>query len=119
MSFLKRIGIIPATVALGFSLGCTAEIDVAPPPADAVWIDVRTAQEYKEGHLQQAALIPYDVIAKEIATLELAKDAPIYLYCRSGNRAGKAKLALEAQNYSNITNVGSLEKARSLASRAE
>jgi len=117
MSFFKRVGITLGAVALAFSLGCTTEVEVTPPPADAVWIDVRSAEEYKEGHLRQATLIPYDVIAKEIATLALTKDAPIYLYCGSGYRAGKAKKTLEAQNYTNVSNVGGLEDARSLAAR--
>ena len=82
-----------------------------------MWIDTRTTEEYAEGHLEQAALIPYDVIEEGVAALQLSKDAPIYLYCRSGNRSGKAKLALEAQNYSNVINVGSLEDARALASK--
>ena len=115
MSYVKRFGIVLAALSLVFSVACTA--DIAPPPADAVWIDTRTAEEFAQGHLEQAALIPYDVIEQGIAALQLSKDAPIYLYCRSGNRAGQAKLALEAQNYSNVINVGGLEDARSLASK--
>ena len=116
MSCFKTIGIMLATLGLVFSFGCTAEVEA--PSADAVWIDVRTAEEYAEGHLQQAALIPYDVIEKGVADLELSKDAPIYLYCRSGNRAGKAKSVLEAQHYTHVVNVGGLEDARSLAARS-
>jgi len=115
MSCFKQFGIIFAALMLVFSLGCTA--DVQAPPGDAVWIDTRTAEEYAEGHLEQAALIPYDVIEEGVAALQLPKDAPIYLYCRSGNRAGKAKLVLEAQNYTNVINVGGLEDARSLAGK--
>ncbi|MBE9538660.1 MAG: rhodanese-like domain-containing protein [Proteobacteria bacterium] len=117
MSCFKRIGVLLATLGLVFSFGCTAEIEA--PPGDAVWIDVRTAEEYAEGHLAQAALIPYDVIEKGVTDLHLAKDAPIYLYCRSGNRAGKAKMALEAQHYTHVVNVGGLEDARSLAGLAK
>ncbi len=115
MAYFKHFGIVLAAMILIFSVGCSAEIET--PPADAVWIDTRTAEEFAEGHLEQAALIPYDVIVEGVAALPLSKDTPIYLYCRSGNRAGKAKLALEAQNYTNVTNVGGLEDARSLASQ--
>ena len=115
MSFFKRFGIVPATLGLVFCAACTA--DIPPPPANVVWIDTRTAEEYAGGHLEQAALIPYDVIEQGVAALQLSKDTPIYLYCRSGGRAGKAKLALEAQHYTNVINVGGLEDARSLASK--
>lgn len=116
MSRFKQIGVLLATLGLFLSLGCTADMEALP--ADAVWIDVRTAEEYAEGHLAQAALIPYDVIEKGVSDLNLSKDAPIYLYCRSGNRAGKAKIALEAQHYTHVVNVGGLEDARSLAGQA-
>jgi phage shock protein E len=116
MPYFKRYGIALAALTMMFSFGCTAEIEA--PPADGVWIDVRTSEEYAEGHLEQATLIPYDVIEKGVAALELSRDTPIYLYCRSGNRAGQAKTALEAQNYTNVTNVGGLDNARALASPA-
>ena len=117
MSYFKQFGIILAALTLVFSFGCTAEIET--PPADAVWIDTRTSEEYVEGHLAQATLIPYDVIVDGVAALELPKDAPIYLYCRSGNRAGQAKVALEAQSYTNVINVGGLENARALAGQTK
>ena len=40
------------------------------------------------------------------------KDDEINLYCRSGNRAGKAKSALERAGYTNVENKGSLAEAR-------
>ena len=84
-------------------------------PDNAVWIDVRTQEEWVQGHLSRARLIPHDDIEKGVAALYLAKDTPIYLYCRSGNRAGQAKLRLEAIQYSQVTNVGSLEEALKLS----
>ena len=117
MSHLKRFGNILAVLTLVFSFSAIAELEA--PPADAVWIDTRTSEEFVEGHLQQATLIPYDVIVEGVAALGLSKDAPIYLYCRSGNRAGQAKAVLEAQNYTNVINVGGLENARALASQTK
>lgn len=115
MSFFKRFGGVLAALSLTVIFACTAEL--APPPADAVWIDTRTAEEFAQGHLEQAVLIPYDAIEEGIAALQLPKDAPIYLYCKAGVRAGKAKSALEAQNYSNVINAGGLADARSLADK--
>jgi phage shock protein E len=90
----------------------------AQVPADAVWIDVRTPGEFQQGHLQQAILIPFDGIEAGVAALGLARDTPIYLYCASGGRAGVAKRRLESEGYSSVTNVGGLEDARRLATRA-
>ena len=87
-------------------------------PPEAVWIDVRTAAEYNEGHLQGARLIPFDGIEKGVAQLRLDKDRPIYLYCAVGGRAEVAKQRLQAQGYSRVTNAGGLEDARALAAEA-
>lgn len=91
----------------------------AEVPADAVWIDVRTPQEYAEGHLLQAKLIPFDGIEAGVSGLALAKNTPIYLYCRSGRRAEKAQHSLRVQGYTNVTNAGGLGEARDLASETE
>ena len=72
------------------------------------WIDVRTAEEYSEQHVEQAVNIPYDQIAEKIATVTKDKSAEIYLYCRSGNRAGKAKVVLETMGYTGVINLGGL-----------
>lgn len=77
-----------------------------------VWIDVRSAEEYASGHVEQAINIPYDVIGADIAALGLAKDQPIYLYCRSGRRSGIALETLQAQGYSQVSNIGSFEDAQ-------
>jgi phage shock protein E len=78
----------------------------------AVWIDVRSAGEYAQGHVAGATLIPHDEIEAGIQDLQVEKDTPILLYCRSGNRAGKAQKRLEALGYTNVTNLGGLEDAR-------
>ena len=95
-----------------FAVLCSCLHTRADAPADAVWIDVRTPAEYASGHLREAVLIPFDGIEPGVARLQLPKDTPIYLYCAVGGRAELAKQRLEAIDYKNITNVGSLENAR-------
>lgn len=51
-------------------------------------IDVRTPVEFAEVHVPQARNIPLDELAPD--TLPLSKDQPVYLLCRSGQRATKA-----------------------------
>lgn len=79
---------------------------------DATWIDVRTQEEWNADHIEGLPLLPHSTIATDIAKLNLDKDTPIKLYCRSGNRAGIAKQTLEELGYSNVENVGTIDDAR-------
>ena len=67
---------------------------LATQPAAAV-IDVRTPVEFAEVHVPQARSVPLDELKP--GSLALPKDQPVYLLCRSGQRATKAaeKLAKE------------------------
>jgi phage shock protein E len=79
--------------------------------ADPLWIDVRTAEEYAQGHVSAAVNIPYEEITDRVGEVTADKDALIYVYCRSGRRSGIAKGALEAAGYRNVVNVGGLQEA--------
>ncbi|MBN1515290.1 rhodanese-like domain-containing protein [Candidatus Sumerlaeota bacterium] len=72
----------------------------------ALWIDVRTAQEFESGHIEGAINIPYDVIAENIAGVAPDKSAPIRLYCRSGRRSGIAQKTLAKLGYTDLVNEG-------------
>ena len=83
--------------------------------SDPIWIDVRTPEEFAEGHLAGAHNIPYDQIESGIAALNLEKETPIYLYCRSGRRSGIATEALGKISYTRLTNAGGLEDAKAMS----
>lgn len=75
---------------------------------DILILDVRTEEEYKEGHLKGAVLIPVTELA-ERATAELAdKNQTILVYCRSGNRSRQASELLVDLGYTNIFDMGGL-----------
>jgi phage shock protein E len=76
-----------------------------------VIIDVRTVQEWDNGHVEGAVLVPYDQIGERIGSVVKDKSKKIYLYCRTGHRAKIAKEALEKLGYKDIINLGSLEDA--------
>ena len=80
------------------------------------WIDVRSADEYQQTHVEGATNIPHDVIAQHIGDVTGDKNATIYLYCRSGQRAGVAKATLEAAGYTQVINLGGLQDAQRTAS---
>lgn len=79
-----------------------------------IWIDVRTAQEYAEGHMAQAVNIPHDRIGAEIAGLTADKTAEIVLYCRSGRRAELARQALTELGYTHVINAKDQQGAEAL-----
>lgn len=76
------------------------------------WIDVRTAGEYETGHVKGSAHIPYDEIADKITALTANKEAKLHLYCRSGNRAGRALKVLQEMGYDNAHNDGGISNLK-------
>jgi phage shock protein E len=80
--------------------------------AQSLWIDVRTVEEYKAGHLEGAINVPYDEIEQKIEAVSADKTADIQLYCRSGRRSGIALESLRSLGYSKVTNAGSYEQLK-------
>ena len=59
----------------------------------AVIVDVRTPQEYNEGHISNSLNIPLNQIEARVSTLK-KKEKTIILCCKSGGRASRAKTIL-------------------------
>jgi len=114
MNLLNSLRLAPALLAYCLLLSGAA---LAGDDKDAVWIDVRTPQEYSSGHLDGATNIPHTEIGDQIASVTEDKSAPIKLYCRSGGRAGMAKEKLEEMGYTNVENVGGLDDAKEMAKK--
>ncbi len=75
---------------------------------DHIILDVRTQDEYHEGHLEKALLIPVDDLEK--VAHELPKDKPIIVYCRSGVRSRKAAEILVDNGFSQVYDMGGILK---------
>jgi phage shock protein E len=75
--------------------------------AGALVVDVRTSGEFAAGHYPGAINIPLAEIASRIVEFG-DKNKPIVVYCRSGNRSGKARALLLEQGYKDVINGGSL-----------
>ncbi len=71
----------------------------------ALIIDVRTGEEYKEGHINGSLNIPLDEIGK--AMLWLQKDVPTVVVCASGSRSAHAVMILKANGFEKVYNGGS------------
>lgn len=69
-------------------------------------VDVRSQDEYNEGHIPNAVSLPLENIAQgKLADLP-DKEQLILLYCRSGNRSRQAALKLIGQGYVNVIDFG-------------
>jgi rhodanese-related sulfurtransferase len=108
MSFLSRLMGTPATNA--DDALSPAEF-VAQRDPEAPVIDVRTPAEFRNGHLDGAVNV--DIFEpdfqQQIEALDLPDAGPVYLYCRSGNRSGKAAQILRQMGHEGAVNVGGFE----------
>lgn len=75
---------------------------------DVVVVDVRTLDEYNEGHIEGAILIPNETITDTPPELLLDLDAEILIYCRSGNRSQQAAKNLIDLGYTNVYDFGGI-----------
>ena len=74
---------------------------------DVTIVDVRTPEEFTEGHFPNAINIPLEQVAKRINEfIEMPK--PIIAYCRSGNRSGIAVSILKQNGIADAVNGGGL-----------
>jgi len=69
----------------------------------ALVLDVREPFEYAEGHVEGSLLVPLATVAARAG--EFAKDEPVYVFCRSGNRSLQAAQTLVAAGFSDVRNV--------------
>ena len=77
-------------------------------------IDVRTQSEWGSGHITKAVHLPLDSFENGIESLIKDKGQPVYLYCRSGNRSGKALKIMQKLGYTNAVNAGGMNEAKQL-----
>lgn len=107
---------------LGLGLGLLAGLSQAATPVatlelirspERLLIDVRTPDEFADGHLSGATRIGYEVIGQQIEAIAPDRTTPIVLYCRSGRRADVARQTLLDMGYSNVTNAGGYQQLQS------
>ena len=75
---------------------------------DVVVLDVREQDEFDEGHIKDAILIPYTEIEERSEEILPDKDKPILVYCRSGRRSKIASESLAKLGYTNIKEFGGI-----------
>ena len=79
-------------------------LEILKTNSNAVLLDVRSSQEYIEGHIRGSINIPgYDI--EKQAKNKLNKDSIIIVYCSAGIRSKRAIQILEKLGYENLYNV--------------
>ena len=76
---------------------------------DYIILDVRTIEEYKEGHIPNAICIPNETIGEGIIKELPDKEQLILIYCRSGNRSKQAAEKLKKLGYTNLVEFGGIK----------
>lgn len=71
-------------------------------------LDVRTIEEYKEGHLRDATLIPVHALADNLGMLKQDKNKKIIVYCRTGSRSVPASRILEENGFTPLNVKGGI-----------
>lgn len=71
-------------------------------------LDVRTKEEFAEGHIPGAICVPNETISDEMPEELPEKDQLILVYCRSGNRSKQASKKLAELGYTNIKEFGGI-----------
>ena len=70
-----------------------------------VILDVRSGEEFGQGHIPGAINIPHDELAGRLAELSISKSEEIVVHCQSGRRAQKARATLRDNDYSNVRDL--------------
>jgi len=101
--------------ALFFTLFFYMRSDIATPEKTARWInsgalivDVRTPEEFAAGNYKGSINIPLSELEKNLHLFG-DKKGKIIVYCRTGNRSGKAKKILIENGFENVINGGGLK----------
>lgn len=73
----------------------------------ALLVDVRTPEEYADGHIEGALNIPLSELPNRVDEL---RGSNVVLYCRSGNRSHAAQQLLKEQGFSEVHNLGAMSR---------
>ena len=121
----QRIFLIFLILSLLLCFGCSAEPDeperstyraitmdeaiaLMEREEDYILLDVRTQEEFDEGHIPNAICIPNESIAVEQHPSLPDLDQLILVYCRSGNRSKQAAGKLAMAGYTNVVEFGGI-----------
>ncbi len=78
-------------------------------------VDVRSPGEFADGNVKGSVNIPLDQVQNQLANFK--DKGNIVVFCRSGSRSGQAKLILEQNGFTNVTNGGTWQAVNALLNK--
>ncbi len=115
---MRHLLLILALFALA---GCSPTTPSAPPQSAGKSafkleklrvLDVRSDEEWAEGHLAGVQHLPLDLIRERITSLVPDKQTPLGVYCASGARSSHAARLLKQLGYENVEDLGGYNEAQ-------
>ncbi|MGP6203698.1 rhodanese-like domain-containing protein [Microbacterium sp.] len=100
-----------AAVVLATSLAACSATPSVEVPEGAVIIDVRTPDEYAEGHLEGAINVNLQSGSFEQEIAEQPLDGTYIVYCRTGNRSAQAVAIMTDLGFTDVTDAGGVSDA--------
>lgn len=77
---------------------------------DCKILDVRTPEEFEEGHIESAILLPFDELNQQVENVLKNKDEMILVYCQSGVRSKVACEIMAQKGYTNLLDFGGIKR---------
>ena len=126
---MKKIGALLLVALLTLSVGCGSNASLEKEPEEKGYttitaedakvememeepfliLDVRTQEEYDEGHIPEAVLVSVTDIEDRIESVVPEKSMKLLVYCRSGNRSQAAAEKLVELGYTNVYDFGGIQ----------
>ncbi len=95
----KNLGQVHKSTVVEFKKAIDGEIGIL--------VDVRTPEEFAKGHIEGAVNINFKKRTFPSYISAIAKDKPVLIYCRSGNRSGKATFIMQALGFNEVYDLTS------------
>lgn len=109
MSILLALGLVGCSSGGDYNHISQSEAkEMMDNTKDYAIVDVRTKEEYEEGHIKNAINIPNETISDNVSDVLKDKTQVILVYCRSGNRSKQASSKLAKLGYTNIYEFGGI-----------
>lgn len=111
--FVKKI-VVTIILSIAFvTIGQVAAEDISQSQLQqvmknnkqAIVLDVRTVEEFEQGHIASAVNIPHKELEGRLAELSGAKNTQVVIYCRSGRRAEVAKQVLVKNGFNQLDHL--------------
>lgn len=80
-------------------------LEAVKSPNNIVLLDVRSKEEYNEGHVPGAINISHNTIKDNLNFLKQHKNSTVIVYCRSGRRAAFAENILAENGFTNLQHL--------------